>query len=72
MATLTGTYVTVNIPGGSSLEVDTGYVGEIFQLVKTDNSCYTFVVQEGTVTLTPNGYNSNCTPEWRRLWNLNG
>ena len=50
MATLTGTYVTVNIPGGSSLEVDTGYVGETFQLIKTDNSCYTFTVQAYNIT----------------------
>ncbi len=72
MATLTGTYVTVNIPGGTSLEVDTGYIGETFQLIKNDNRSYTFVVAAGLVTLTDNGFNANCTPEWRRLWCVNG
>lgn len=72
MATITGVTITVDIPGGSQLEVDSGYVGELFQLIENDNKSFTFIVQAGTVSLTANGFNANSCPEWRRLWNLNG
>jgi hypothetical protein len=68
-----GVFTTLSAFNGTTLRVDTAYIGTTFALVYQDRSSSLFtVISTGPTTrqtLTANGFDT-VTPEFKRLWTL--